>query len=628
MIKSCLAGARCLAMLLVVAVLPGCYGRQGNAPSVEATAVASGDDLGTMSTPMVAARLAEQADDLNPLADGWKTEALSEAANHQLAVLAGLLKHPGQLDAGGFTELLAEDFSCGELLPSETQPAFSDEPLLVVRGVIDATAVGEPSADAHRGVAGLLAALGVLLEPLHASTDVHAKFKLFNVDPSAESFTTRQFFSASGRTATGMVEQNATWLIRWVRPLPTAPPKIAWIGVEDFEQVTSRTSGGPLFADVTEAVLGANAAYREQLSYGIDYWLERIQRDFIKVTGHHGLAVGDASGDGLDDIYICQPGGFPNLLLVQQPDGTVRDVSAAGAVDILDLTYAALLVDLDNDGDQDLAVATGAQLLILANDGNAKFSLRTRASALREAFSLTAVDYDGDGDLDIYGCRYNLNTGPAGDIGLAQTATYYGAENGGSNILLRNDISLTADGAWRFIDVTAEVGLDENNRRFSFAAAWEDYDDDGDPDLYVANDLGRNNLYRNDGGRFFDVTADTGVEDLAFGMSVSWGDYNHDGLMDLYVGNMFSAAGNRITFQEQFRSEISGQDKSGIQYTARGNTLFENQGDGTFRDVSVEAGVTVGRWSWSSLFADINNDGWEDLLVANGFLTRDSTDDL
>ena len=88
------------------------------------------------------------------------------------------------------------------------------------------------------------------------------------------------------------------------------------------------------------------------------------------------------------------------------------------------------------------------------------------------------------------------------------------------------------------------------------------------------------------------------------------------------------AAGNRITFQDQFRSEISSQYRSGLQYTARGNTLFENQGDGTFRDVSARAGVTMGRWSWSSLFADVNNDGWEDLLVANGFLTRDSTDDL
>ena len=111
-------------------------------------------------------------------------------------------------------------------------------------------------------------------------------------------------------------------------------------------------------------------------------------------------------------------------------------------------------------------------------------------------------------------------------------------------------------------------------------------------------------------------------------MSVSWGDYNHDGLMDLYVANMFSAAGNRITKQQQFMNQSSDELKAEIQYIARGNTLFENLGDGTFRDASVEAGVTMGRWSWGSLFADVNNDGLVDLLVANGFLTRDDTDDL
>ena len=595
--------------------------------STVATAVAPVvGDLGTMSTPMVADRLAKQAEDLNPLADGWETEALSEAANRQLAVLAGLLKHPDQLDAAALAELLADDFSCGDLRPSEMQNAFDDAPLLVERGVIDAAAVGEEPVGTHRGSGGLLTALDVLLEPLHEATDIHAKFKLYNVNPSANSFTTRQLFSASGHTATGMVEQNATWLVRWVRPSPTAPPKIAWIGVEDFEQVTSRTGGGALFSDVTEAVLGATSAYGEQLSYGTDYWLDRIQRDFIRLAGHHGLAVGDVNGDGLDDVYVCQTGGFPNLLLLQQPDGTVRDVSAEAGVDILDFTHAALLVDLDNDGDQDLVVATQAQVLILANDGNGKFALRIMASIVREAHSLTAVDYDGDGDLDIYSGRYYENQ--ADRNGLLQTNSYFGAENGGANVLMRNDISTAADGTWAFKDVTKEVGLDENNRRWSFAAAWEDYDNDGDPDLYVANDVGRNNLYRNDGGRFTDVAAEAGVEDHAFGMSVTWGDYNHDGLMDLYVANMFSAAGNRITFQQQFMNEIAGQDRSDIQYTARGNTLFENQGDGTFRDVSVEAGVTMGRWSWGSIFADINNDGWEDLLVANGYLTRDGTEDL
>ena len=160
------------------------------------------------------------------------------------------------------------------------------------------------------------------------------------------------------------------------------------------------------------------------------------------------------------------------------------------------------------------------------------------------------------------------------------------------------------------------------------ASSWEDYDNDGDVDLYVANDFGRNNLYRNDGGRFVDVAAMAGAEDISAGMSVSWADYNRDGMMDLYVSNMFSAAGNRVAFQRQFKTNTQQTAREHFQRHARGNTLFENAGDGTFRDQSAAAAVTMGRWAWSSNFVDINNDGWEDLFVANGFMTGADNGDL
>ena len=189
-------------------------------------------------------------------------------------------------------------------------------------------------------------------------------------------------------------------------------------------------------------------------------------------------------------------------------------------------------------------------------------------------------------------------------------------------MLLRND------GNWEFNEVTEETGLNQNNDRFSFAAVWEDYDNDGDLDLYVANDYGRNNLYRQENGRFRDVADALGVEDMASGMSVSWGDYNRDGRMDLYVSNMFSAAGNRITYQRQFQTGVEEAVRGIFRRHARGNTLFEAVGDGEFRDVSVERNVTMGRWAWASSFVDLNNDAWQDLVVANGFITAEDSGDL
>ena len=96
----------------------------------------------------------------------------------------------------------------------------------------------------------------------------------------------------------------------------------------------------------------------------------------------------------------------------------------------------------------------------------------------------------------------------------------------------------------------------------------------------------------------------------------------------LYVSNMFSSAGNRIAYQRQFQENADTETRAAFQRHARGNSLFLNSGDGSFRDVSVSAGVTMGRWAWGSRFVDINNDGWEDLFVANGFITQTDPGDL
>lgn len=98
--------------------------------------------------------------------------------------------------------------------------------------------------------------------------------------------------------------------------------------------------------------------------------------------------------------------------------------------------------------------------------------------------------------------------------------------------------------------------------------------------------------------------------------------------MDLYVSNMWSSAGNRVMFQRRFGAGRSDTSTKLLRRYARGNTLYLNAGGGKFRDRSVAAGVTMGRWAWASKFADVNNDGWPDLVVANGQFTNEDTQDL
>ena len=129
--------------------------------------------------------------------------------------------------------------------------------------------------------------------------------------------------------------------------------------------------------------------------------------------------------------------------------------------------------------------------------------------------------------------------------------------------------------------------------------------------------------------QFTDVALEIGMQNGAFGMSAAAGDFDRDGWEDIYVGNMYSSAGSRISRMPEFKPEISDDNRAKFQHLARGNTLFKNHAGREFEDVSVESKITMGRWSWGSLFIDIDNNGWQDLIVTNGYITGDkATDDL
>ena len=549
----------------------------------------------------------------------WQTEAFHESIKQRLKTLGKTIETrdwPRQSYS-----LLSDPFECSDLRPDTSQldKVFTDENLTVFR--VSPTFQAESK---HAGMAGLVSSLRRLTTSFGETSVIAVNFKVYKVTLNTDFAESEMVVDTDGVGQAGGVQQNMVWSCRW-RQLEKNDWRLSSIRLMRFEEVHYRGSGdGTLFSDNTESVLSGNDCFETHLRHGIDHWRLRIEERFqIDSVSLAGLAIGDVNGDGLDDLYFCDVGGLPNRLFVQRADGTAVDVSADAGVDWLDRSRGALFADLDNDGDQDLIVTASTSLLLMENDGSGRFASRARLIPYPTAQSLTAVDYDGDSMLDIYVCGYGNSFET---FAVSKTPLpWHDANNGAPNTMFRNE------GDWNFRNVTAEVGLDENNRRYSYGASWDDFDNDGDQDLYVANDFGRNNLFVNQVNqidRFRDGAREYGVEDIAPGMSADWGDYNNDGWMDLYVSNMFSSAGNRVTFQDRFMRGSAGELIGNYRRFARGNTLFRRKAHETFDDASLGAGVTMGRWAWSSLFADINNDGWLDLLVTNGYVSGVQPDDL
>ena len=548
----------------------------------------------------------------DPVTDGWTTEAFAFQADFQLGKLAKIIGDPQQIEPSHLVELVTSDFSAGALRPDRLEHVYRDGLIRVARPAANGDARHDTLAPAV-AMEGAVNVLQVLADGFGDLSEVRVEFHLFRIDRDADTWITRVFASISGQTQNGSREEHAQWTVVWRVNSIQEAPLIKSIEVIDFEQSQIMGANSTLFTDCTGSTIAGDTTLEEQLRYGHYHWMGRIENVYnVGLLGHTGLALGDVNGDRLDDLYLCRTGGLPNLLLVQNSDGTVTNRAREAGVDWLEHSGSALLVDLDNDNDQDLVLGTAWSLLIMSNDGTGRFDIQAEFRVRNKPTSIAAADYDNDGDLDLYICFWSHQP----------PIPYHDAANGAANILARND------GDWQFANVTVETGMDQNNQRFSFACSWEDMDNDGDQDLYVANDYGRNNLYRNDGDRFVDIAQDAGVEDIAAGMSVTWADCNHDGWMDLYVSNMFSAAGNRITYQRKFKQNAAEATRAVYQRHVRGNSLFQNSGDGTFRDLSEQAGVTLGRWAWGSYFVDLNNDGNEDLVVCNGYVTNHNPHDL
>ncbi len=388
---------------------------------------------------------------------------------------------------------------------------------------------------------------------------------------------------------------------------------------------TQARSMSPVYVDVTAAALRGNSSYSAQLLHGTDYWRTVLDgASGIDIYGHNGVSVADIDNDGFDDLYVCQPAGLPNRLYRNRRDGTFEDITESSGLGVLENTACALFADLSNRGRQDVIVVRASGPLLFLNEGGGKFRQKREAFQFANppqgTFTGAAVaDYDGDGWLDVYFCLYAYYQGTGQ---YKYPSPYHDAENGPPNFLMRNN----GDGTFR--DVTAASGLKQNNTRYSFCCGWGDFNHDGWPDLYVVNDFGRKNLYRNNGnGTFTDVAADAAAEDVGAGMSVSWLDYDNAGTEDLYVGNMWTAAGERVSMQENFKRASSKQVRALYQKHAMGNSLLRNRSS-AFEDTTASAGVGMGRWAWSSDAFDFDHDGFPDLYIANGMVSGPSRQDL
>lgn len=377
------------------------------------------------------------------------------------------------------------------------------------------------------------------------------------------------------------------------------------------------------FADISGHVL-----HDEQLSKGSPYWVSRLDpATGIDLYGNNGIAVGDVDQDGQEEIFVCQPGGLPNKLL-RWKDGQLEDVAPQSGLDLLDDTSSALFLDLRNLGRQDLIVLRSAGPELFLNDGRGKFTHRPKAfhferPAQGSFTGMAAADYDRDGKLDVYLCCYSFFQSEAQ---YRYPAPYHDAQNGPPNFLFRN--RLNPDGSGGFEDVTRSSGLDENNNRFSFAPAWCDYDGSGWPSLYVANDFGRNNLYRNREGSFRDVAAEAGVQDMGPGMSACWFDEDGDGRPDLYVANMWTESGKRVVGSEQFPHRGDAALQEAYRRHTKGNSFYRNTGTGKFDDRGAQLGLEKGLWAWAADACDFDNDGQPEIYVAAGMITGNREPDL
>jgi hypothetical protein len=376
-----------------------------------------------------------------------------------------------------------------------------------------------------------------------------------------------------------------------------------------------------------------------------------------------GVACGDVDGDGRVDLYFCNIDG-PNALFRNLGGWRFEDITAAAGVACagLDCTGAAF-ADLDGDGDLDLVVSsigTGSRLFF--NDGKGRFTASPSVlNGTLAGMSMALGDLDGNGTLDLYVANYRavtlrdqpntkfsvrtidgeprvvaINGRPLTDPDLTNRFTFRikvvngvpsmsNDEHGEPDAIFLND----GRGGFTPLPFTSGAFVDENGRPldrppfdWGLSVMIRDLNGDGSPDIYVCNDFkSPDRIWLGNGRGQFRALAATAIRQTCLSsMGVDLADVNRDGHFDIFVADMLSPGHQRRMTQKPDMSPetFSVGDTTSRAQTAR-NTLLLARGDGTFAEIAPFAGVAAADWAWTPAFLDVDLDGFEDLLIANGF---------
>ena len=314
------------------------------------------------------------------------------------------------------------------------------------------------------------------------------------------------------------------------------------------------------------------------------------------------VSVADFDGDGWPDLYFTNSRfGQPNALYRNRGDGTFEEVAASAGLANLNspgegVSMGSIWGDYDNDGREDVLVYRYGYLALFKNLDGHHFKDVTEEAGLHRWINSNGaiwIDYDRDGLLDLYVTAYFRS-----DVDLWNLKTtrimhnsFDFATNGGKNLLFHNL------GHGKFEDVTDRMGV--GSTRWTLAAASADFNGDGWPDIYLANDYGPEELYLNDHGRRF-VKANVGLEsESKSGMSVTLGDAYNRGRLDAFVTNI---------------------SEPGYLFQSNNLQLNLMPEENRFRNVA-DGEIANAGWAWGAQFGDLNNDGSNELFVANGFIS-------